>query len=389
MHTTVSIIDTTADPPEGVAIDTVLLKVVSRCNINCDYCYVYNMGDNGWASMPNLMSRQTFAAVGDSLRELYANQRRAFAVVLHGGEPLLLGEEALDFALSTLRGAIGSESSLCIQTNGILITRGVLDICSRYETTLSVSLDGPADLHNKHRLGHNGRGTHRQVVAGIDRLRHHPDSKHLYSGLLAVVDPDSDPASVYHYLKQYGAPKLDFLYKDGNHSSLPSGKHSIESTEYGLWLASLFDVYIYDRHPTPIRVLDDMVKLALGGAGTKEGVGLTDYGIVVIDTDGTLTKNDTLKSAYDGADRFGERWSVHLDALKDIRRRPAFREYHALQHPSSPVCLTCPELAVCGGGMPAHRWADDTGYDNPSVYCSDQKMLIRHIRQRLTSYTAH
>ena len=27
--------------------------------------------------------------------------------------------------------------------------------------------------------------------------------------------------------------------------------------------------------------------------------------------------------------------------------------------------------------MPLHRWSDDNGYDNPSVYCTDQKFLDR------------
>ena len=34
------------------AVDTILLKVASRCNINCTYCYVYNMGDSAWKRMP-------------------------------------------------------------------------------------------------------------------------------------------------------------------------------------------------------------------------------------------------------------------------------------------------------------------------------------------------
>ena len=388
MPTTASIIGTTAEQTAGVTIDTVLLKVASRCNIDCRYCYVYRMGDASWASMPHLMSRRTLTAVGDSLRGLYRDQHRAFAVVLHGGEPLLLGEKELDFALSTLRRALGLEPSLCIQTNGILITDGVLDICARNKTTISVSLDGPPDLHDRHRIGHDKEGTHSRVLDGISRLRNHRDSQFLYSGLLAVIDPHSDPGDVYRYLKRHGAPKLDFLYKDGNHSRLPAGKESFESTEYGLWLSRLLSIYVRDPNPTPIRILDDTVKLVLGGYGTKEGIGLTDYGIVVVDTDGTLTKNDTLKSAYRGADRFDTPWSVHTHELKKIRRTPSFWDYHALQWPSSAICRSCPELSVCGGGMPVHRWADGNGYDNPSVFCSDQKVLIQHVRQALASYAS-
>jgi len=33
-----------------------------------------------------------------------------------------------------------------------------------------------------------------------------------------------------------------------------------------------------------------MIKLLLGGVGVKEGVGLTDFGILIIDTDGAIKK---------------------------------------------------------------------------------------------------
>ncbi len=45
-----------------VQIDTVLIKIASRCNINCSYCYVYNLGDASWARMPKLISDETIHA---------------------------------------------------------------------------------------------------------------------------------------------------------------------------------------------------------------------------------------------------------------------------------------------------------------------------------------
>ena len=123
-------------------------------------------------------------------------------------------------------------------------------------------------------------------------------------------------------------------------------------------MAALLDVYLADDTPIRIRILDDMIKLVLGGAGSKDGVGLTNYGVLIIDTDGSVTKNDTLKSSFDGADRFPEPWSVHTHRLGDILRSADFAEYQAMQRPSSPTCLACPELSVCGGGMTLQRWRD-------------------------------
>ncbi len=371
-----------------VELDTVLLKVASRCNIDCRYCYVYNMGDTGWSREPKQMSRETCRTTAAALARLAREQGRPFAVVLHGGEPLLLGAAKLEFVISTLREALPPECAISIQTNGMLINREILDLCATRHVTLSVSLDGPRQIHDRNRVGFAGQGTFDRVFEGIGRLKAHPDSEFLFTGLLAVIDPESDPNEVYSFFKNLGSPSVDFIYKDGNHSRLPEGKASPSTTEYGRWMAALLDVYLADESPIRIRILDDMIKLVLGGVGSKDGVGVTNYGVLIIDTDGSVTKNDTLKSSFDGADRFPEPWSVRTHDLGDILRSSEFTEYQAMQRPTSPTCLACSELHVCGGGMTLQRWRDESGYDNPSVYCADQKVLIGHIRRSLGSLAA-
>jgi uncharacterized protein len=343
------------------------------------------MGDSGWASMPSQISDETIAAAAQALSNLSLAQQRPFAVVLHGGEPLLLGEVKLARLLAALRNALPDKYPLSIQTNGILITDKTLNLCSENRTSLSVSIDGPRHVHDRNRVGHSGRGTYDEVIRGIKWLSEHRDADFLFAGLLAVIDPTSAPDEVYGFFKGLNTPSVDFLYRDGNHTNLPQGKASLQSTEYGLWLSKLLDIYLADPNPPRIRLLDDLIKLVLGGSGIKEGVGITDFGIAIIDTDGTVTKNDTLKSSFNGADRFTQKWSVHKHKFTEILSSQEFTDYHTLQRPSSEVCQSCPELAVCGGGMTLHRWRDDNGYDNPSVYCADQMLLIRHIREQLSN----
>ena len=367
-------------------IDTVLLKVASRCNIDCSYCYVYQMGDLGWLRQPKLMARQTCVAVGDALNELAFDYGCQFAVVLHGGEPLLLGRAGLGFVLTTLRRSLPDTCAISIQTNGTLITTEILDLCQENDVTISVSLDGPRHIHDRNRVGFDTVGTYDRVMEGLNRLRSHPAGDQLFSGLLAVIDPSSDATEIYSFFKELTPPSLDFIYRDGNHSCLPPGKTSPSSTEYGQWMVRLFEAYVADATPIRIRLLDDMVKLVLGGTGTKEGIGLNDYRMLVIDTDGSITKNDTLKSSFDGADRFKEPWSVHTHRLPNLIESADFSESVAMQRPSNPTCLACPELNVCGGGMILHRWSDENGYDNPSVYCEDQKLLIGQVRNTVNAF---
>ena len=368
-----------------LAIDTVLVKVASRCNINCRYCYVYNMGDTRWATMPKHISDTMTTALAKVLGDLSRAQQRRFAVVFHGGEPLLLGPKKLAILLAALRRALPSDYPFSLQTNGILITEEILDLCSEYRTSLGVSIDGPPDVNDRYRIDHAGKGTHEKILKGIEKLQNHRDSDFLYTGLLAVIDPESDPYKVYNFFKTLNAPSLELLYRDGNHSQFPYGKASFQSTEYGQWLTVLLDIYLADPKPLRIRLLDDMIKLVLGGYGTKEGMGTSNYGIIVIDTDGSVTKNDTLKSAFNGADRFTQQWSILTHALPEVANSSEFSRYYTLQHPTASACLSCPELSICGGGMPIHRWREDSGYHNPSVYCADQLFLIENIRDRIAA----
>lgn len=370
-------------------IDTILIKVASRCNIDCSYCYVYNMGDDNWSRLPKFMDGSTIDGLCNNLAELASSQKASFSVVLHGGEPFLLGKKKLEALLLRLRRVLSESYPISIQTNGVLISNELLDICSTYRTSVAVSLDGPQQVHDRLRVGHHGEGTFDAVMKGLRLLQNHRDNQFLNAGLLAVIDPDSDVGEVYSFFKSLGAPSVDFLYKDGNHDRLPDGKSTIESVEYGEWMRKLLQIYLLDSQPTPIRVIDDMLKVLLGGASTKEGMGVTNFGIIIIDTDGTVMKNDTLKSSFNGADKFSQALNIKNGSVLDFLRSPEFLAYREMQRPSHISCLSCPQLSLCGGGMILHRWSSLRGFDNPSIYCSDQLYFIDHMRNALKNILEH
>ncbi len=71
-------------------ITSFLIKIASRCNLDCDYCYVYHHADQGWRLQPPLMSAKHRKKLADRIGE-YAQSERLenLLVVFHGGEPLL------------------------------------------------------------------------------------------------------------------------------------------------------------------------------------------------------------------------------------------------------------------------------------------------------------
>src|SRR5581483_2097118 len=83
-----------------------IVKVHSRCDLSCDYCYMYEMADQSWRSQPRAMSGQTadLAAmrIGEHAR---AHGLKRIAVILHGGEPLLAGRDLIARLVTAIRRA--------------------------------------------------------------------------------------------------------------------------------------------------------------------------------------------------------------------------------------------------------------------------------------------
>ena len=248
----------------STVIDTVLLKVASRCNLDCSYCYVYHLGDDRWRNQPKQMSETVQSATARQLAELRARQKQPLSVVLHGGEPLLVGADRLRDMCGQLRSALPPPCGVHVQTNGVLLTDEIIDIFVRFGVGVSISVDGPSDVHDRFRVDHRGRGSYEQVRGAIHRLVARADARPLFAGVLAVIDPTSSPGAVYETLKSTGAPSIDFLVRDGSHSRLPFGKARPDSTEFGRWMASLLDIYLSDPDPPRVRIFDDMLRVLLG-----------------------------------------------------------------------------------------------------------------------------
>ena len=118
----------------------------------------------------------------------------------------------------------------------------------------------------------------------------------------------------------------------------------------------------------------------------KEGQGKAPHGILIIETDGEIRKNDTLRASFEGADRFDGGWNVVTASLSSVLSSREYLDYADIQLPTAARCRGCKLLSVCGGGMPLYRWSARRGYDNPSVYCHDHTVLIRHAVTRLREH---
>lgn len=368
-----------------VSFNQFILKIHSRCNLACDYCYVYETADQTWREQPAVMDTRTFEESCRHIREhLRDLDTPPVSVVFHGGEPLLVGHRRFEqfgrHARETLDPV--ARLSLGMQTNGTLLDERFLKICDDCAVHIGVSLDGSRTGHDRHRRYRRGAGSFDRVQRGLATLAS-GRWRHLFSGLLCTVDLLNDPVETYEELARFGPPGIDFLLPHGNWTSPPPGKDPAgDGAAYGDWLIAAFDRwYGAPVLETRVRIFEDIIELLLGGQGSSESVGLTPIRVAVIETDGTVEQVDELKSAYVGAARLPPLSGPNpLDAaMWDSSIVARQIGVHAL----SGTCRSCPIHTVCGGGNYVHRYRQGTGFRNPSVYCADLMKLIRHIEARL------
>jgi uncharacterized protein len=362
-----------------------ILKIHSRCNLACDYCYVYEMADQSWRAQPMRMSPRTVDVIATRIAEhARVHGLRRVELILHGGEPLLAGADLIRHVVTAIRGAVddGVETVFRLQTNGVLLDTEFLRLFAELGILVGVSLDGDEAGHDRRRRHADGRGSHAAVVAGLARLAS-PDYRHLFSGLLATIDVRNDPIATYEALLYANPPAVDFLLPHGNWDNPPPGHQiGVSPPVYGAWLIAVFDRWYHAPvQETRVRLFSEIIGLLFGRPSQSEDLGLSPVAAVVVETDGSIEQVDTLKSAYDGAAGTG----LHLsrDAFDAALSLPSVAARQIGERALAPQCRSCEMLRVCGGGLYPHRYRSDNGFANPSVYCADLLYLIRHILDTL------
>ncbi|MFI5933652.1 FxsB family cyclophane-forming radical SAM/SPASM peptide maturase [Actinoplanes sp. NPDC051494] len=358
-----------------------IVKLHSRCNLSCDYCYVYHHVDQSWRDRPMVMSPATVTALARRMGDhAAAHDLEKLDVVLHGGEPLLAGPGVIERVIIEIRAAVPDSTGVdvTLQTNGTLIDDRFIDVFRRHEVGIGISVDGGREANDRHRRYADGRPSFALVERGIERLRAAGDT---WTGLLCAVDLDNDPLRTYDELLALRPPQIDLLLPLANWAHPPPG-HGRGATPYADWLIPVFDRWFSAPHrETGIRLFESIISVLLGGGSDTEAVGLDSSDAITIETDGSLEVTDALKTTAPGKGALG--LSVLGHSFDDAMRRPEVLAARRTVGLLSAECQACPIVEVCGGGQYSHRYGADGTFDHPSVYTRDLFRLVTHINGRV------
>jgi uncharacterized protein len=372
---------------EIIPFHSFLWKVASRCNINCSYCYVYNLADSSWSAQPHFMSPSTARQTALRMREhLERHGKRNAAIIFHGGEPMMLGARRMGALIRQIREVFdngGIDLKIGMQSNLLLFNETLGELMVEQGLSLGVSIDGPPRVNDRFRVDHAGQGTGSELEKKLELLLS-PRFRRLFSGFLCVVNPESEPEEVIDYLLSFEPHSIDLLLPLNHHDNPPTGFRSLSSpSNYGEWLVRCFDRWIQSGSKTRIRYFNSIIQMLCGAATSVESIGTLPVDIIVVESNGAIEAVDSLKSAFQGAAQLG--FSVHDNSFDEVAAHYGVRTRQLGAGSLCEHCQRCDLVDVCGGGYYPHRYSHANLFNNPSIYCPDIMMLIRHIRNVLAN----
>jgi uncharacterized protein len=344
-------------------ISYLLVKVAARCNIDCSYCYWFS--DDSVYAKPKLMGP---AVRGQLLSRVEAHivehPFSRFSMLLHGGEPLLWGVKTYRTFAQACRAITqrtGCPIDLATTTNGVLIDEPWLDLFEEYEVSVTVSIDGPARIHDIHRRTFQGGPTHAAAERGLRLLQ----SRKIHHGVLAVCNP-AYPAKEFfdYFVTHLGLDGFDILIPDATCDDTPASIATFYCDLFDLWLQAN-----QVKKTVRVRLIEDMAVGLLGGESTCEGIGYAPTEVCTIHTDGGMEPLDVLRIAGHGSTATS--LNIFKNTIEDIKHEPRWLAARAASLKLCDKCERCKFRAACGGGYLPHRFSRQNGYDNPSAYCDD------------------
>lgn len=362
----------------GAVIDAAIFKIASRCNLNCAYCYLYNQEDMSFREQPKFMGLDTFRMAVRRLHEYNSIQSPSYglSVVLHGGEPTLVGPKRLAAMCEIANEELGERlACLAMQTNATLLTDDIVEVIHRFGILVGISLDGDEIVHDRQRVFHGGRGSYHSTIAGVEFLRKHG----IEPKILCVIQPGEDGGKMYRHFRSLGINSIDFLLPDVSHDNYSRWYGALGKTPVARYLLPAFDEWLVEDNPdVNVRLFESLIRGVLGGKGTTDALGSPLMSYLIVESNGDIEALDALKVCENGITK--TRLNVHINSLSELESGNSLLSKAMFEGFDLPdACLGCAEKNICHGGYLPHRFSRAAGFNNPSVWCEDIKTLIAHV----------
>jgi len=361
----------------GQLTKLLITPVDMDCNMACKYCY------NGSSWQPRttpdrVISIDTIYKIFDEIGPLLKSE--SLVVVWHGGEPMLAGKDFYREMVAAQRRATNGryKVSHCMQTNGTLVDAEWVELFGQLYIGPSVSIDGPAHLHDAVRVFLDGAPTYDLSMRAYRALQ----ERGIDPGLLVVISQTNvkSPGAIWEWVLEQQFPHFDFLLciepELWRESKQVFGLSSDEATEFSI---RLFDLWFAHGDPDiRVRTFRDAIKSQIGGhvsvcswkAGCAEHLSFDASGNAF-----PCSRYHCYPETCMG--------NIHAMSLQDILHTPTAQWVVQGIQAGQARCDGCKWKKNCGSGCPFLKYALNGAWDSPYVHCRTRQALFEHIRERI------
>jgi uncharacterized protein len=365
------------------------------CNLDCEYCFYLEKERMFPANERFQMSEELLERY---IREYIDSQDAPeVSFAWQGGEPTLMG---VDFFRRVVefqaRHADGRRITNALQTNGTLLDDEWCAFLAGNDFLVGLSVDGPAELHDRYRVDKRGRPSFERVMRGLDFLKKHG----VEFNTLTVVNACNaeHPLAVYRFLKEIGSTFIQFIplverSGSGMDAGFPNdfapppeaGRQSdglgvtewtVPPDAYGGFLCAIFDEWVRKDVARHFVQLFDVALGIWAGMGSSLCVFAEKCGdALAMEHNGDVFSCDHFVYPRH---RLGNLFDQSLRAMVDSAQQRKFGADKADALPA--YCRRCEVRFACNGECPKHRFATTPdGEGGLNYLCAAYKRFFSHI----------
>ena len=353
--------------PFGSPLYVMLKPVGSRCNLACRYCYYLDKERH---------EEMTDELLDEFTRQyLEAQTQPEVLFTWHGGEPLLRPITFYEKALKIQqRYAHGRTIDNCLQTNGTLITKEWCQFFHDNNFLIGISIDGPQDLHDAYRVGHNHQqSSWQQVMRAIELLNQYGV---MWNAMATVNHLTADePQRFYRFFREIGCQFLQFTPVVERHQGVVAD-YSVTPRQWGGFLCGVYDEWVQqDIGEIFVQLFDATLANWVGEAPGLCSMSPSCGRCAAMESNGDVYSCDhfVFPDHYLG----NIRTSTLTSMLYGERQQQFGRS--KLERLSR-QCRECPYLFACHGECPRNRFVTDCyGEAHHNYLCAGYQQFFEHV----------
>lgn len=367
-------------PAKGTPLELLMIQGSRFCNIDCQYCYLPFRADKTTFDLAHL------DVLIPKLLDAGLLAPPTITILWHAGEPMVLKPDWYEAAFQRIEALLEGSGVRAVhnfQTNAMLVNDAWIDLFRRWGVRVGVSIDGPADLHDKVRVTRDGKGTHARGLEGLRKLT----AAGLNPSAICVLSADSlgRADEIYDFFRAEGVPTVGFNVEEmeGPHTQTTmAGPAAIEA--YREFLKRIIARGDGDDWPMLVR---ELMVPPLNVCEPRRGRALTSteataLHILSVDAEGKLfTWSPEL---VDLRDAEGEDFSIgHVSTVdfRTLEADPKFKRLNGLVEAGVDACRReCRYFSLCGGGAPVNKLSENGGFDTAETqFCRLTRQVVADV----------